>query len=148
MQNTFIMIKPLGLHNFLLEIMARVRALGDIQERRLIPVSEELIAAHYAEHASKPFFAGLTDYYVGKTVLALKVAGPDVVARTRAIMGPSNPREAAPDQIRYLPLTKWRDGEDGWRNIELCTSRVDNLIHASDSPEAAQRELKLWGFSR
>lgn len=143
-ERTFVMVKPLGLQNFLLEIMRALRSVGVVTKRRLIPVSRELISAHYGEHAGKQFFPRLPAYYQGQTVMALIVEGPDVVAQVRAIVGPSDPRKAAPGQLRHLVMTKWRDGQQGWRAIELATSGVDNLIHASDSSEAAEREIALW----
>ena len=146
METTFVMVKPLGLQNFLLEILGSLRSLGTIEARRLVPTNRSLIAQHYAEHEGKPFYDRLVNYYGGETVMALRVTGPDIIARTRAVLGPSDPRKADPSQIRYLPLTKWRDGKDGWTKIELCTSGIDNLVHASDSPEAAERELSLWGI--
>lgn len=144
MEKTFVMVKPLGLQNFLLEILAGVRAIGTIQTRRLVPVTRALIEAHYAEHSTKPWFGGIVEYYHSQTVMALILEGDDAIARVRGILGPSDPRKAHPSQLRYLPLTKWRDGADGWRRLELCTSGVDNLVHASDSPEAAAREIALW----
>jgi len=144
MERTFVMIKPLGLQNFLLEMMRALRSVGSVTRRSLVPVSAELIAAHYAEHSGKQFFCRLLSYYQGQTVMALVVEGPDAVARVRAALGPSDPRKAAPGQLRHLVMTKWRDGQAGWRAIELATSGVDNLVHASDSQEAAEREIALW----
>lgn len=60
------------------------------------------------------------------------------------MIGPSNPRNAAPGQIRHLVLSRFQDGKNGWRVIELATSGVDNFLHASDSAEAAEREIALW----
>lgn len=143
-EKTFVMIKPLGLQNFLLEIMKTLRSVGEVAERRLVCVSEDLIASHYAEHAERDFYPRLLEYYKGQTVMALVVEGADVIARVRAALGPSDPRNAANGQLRQLVLTRWQDGQKGWKNIELATSGVDNLIHASDSLEAAEREINLW----
>lgn len=143
-EKTFVMLKPLGLQLALAEIMRAFKETGSIVERRLVPVSRDLIATHYAEHREKPWFGKLAEYYVGQTVLALVLEGPDVVARLRARLGPSNPRDAAPGQLRRLVLEKFQDGQKGWRVIELATSGVDNFVHASDSPEAAVREIALW----
>ena len=144
MERCFVMLKPLGVQLALAEIMRALKEMGTISRRQLVPVSRELIAAHYAEHGHKPWFGKLTDYYVGQTVLAVVVEGPDIVARVRARLGPSNPRNAAEGQLRRLVLEKFQDGTKGWRVIELATSGVDNFIHASDSPEAAEREIALW----
>jgi len=143
-ERTFVMLKPLGLQSFLLDIMRAVRGVGTITHRELKVVSRELISAHYEEHSGKAFFHRLPDYYQGQTVMALIVEGPDVVARIRAALGPSDPRKAAPGQLRHLVFTKWADGQQGWRALELVTSGVDNLVHASDSIEAAEREIALW----
>ena len=144
MEKTFVMLKPLGLQSFLLEIMGLLRGVGSITRRELKVVRRDLIAAHYAEHSTKLFFHRLGDYYDGQTVMAVIVEGPDVVARVRAVLGPSDPRKAAPGQLRHLVFTKWGDGKRGWRALELVTSGVDNLVHASDTPEAAEREIALW----
>lgn len=144
MEKTFIFIKPLGFQNALLEILEELKKIGTITKRQLVPIKRELISAHYAEHSHKEFFDGLVYYYVGQTVLALVLEGPDVIARVRAIIGPSDPRKAVSGQIRALVLKKFQDGEKGWRVIELVTAGVDNFIHASDSPEAAEREIALW----
>jgi len=144
MERTLVLIKPLGIQNMLLEILRALKSVGTIVERRLVSTSRERIAAHYAEHAEKPWFGKIVGYYHGQTVMALILEGPDVIARLRGIVGPSDPRKAAPGQIRALVLAKFQDRKDGWRAIELVTSGVDNFIHASDSPEAADREIGLW----
>lgn len=144
MEKTFVMIKPLGLQNFLIEILAALKGIGTIQARRLVPVTSALIEAHYAEHSAKPWFGGIVAYYKSQTVMALVLEGDDAIARVRGILGPSDPRKAHPAQLRHLPLTRWRDGQAGWAKLELCTSGVDNLVHASDSAEAAAREIALW----
>ncbi|MSU56211.1 MAG: nucleoside-diphosphate kinase [Candidatus Taylorbacteria bacterium] len=147
MERTLVLIKPLGLQNTLLDILRALKSVGTIVERRLVPVSSERIAAHYAEHAARPWFGKIVGYYERQTVMALVLEGPDIIARLRGIVGPSDPRKAAPGQIRALVLAKFQDKKDGWRAIELVTSGVDNFIHASDSSEAAEREIALW-FSR
>ena len=144
MDRTFAMVKPLGLQNFLLESLSALKGIGTIRARRLVPVTRALIEAHYAEHSTKPWFGDIVEYYAGQTVMALVVEGDDVIARVRGILGPSDPRKAHPAQLRHLPLTTWGDGQKGWAKLELCTSGVDNLVHASDSPEAAVREIALW----
>lgn len=144
MERTLVLIKPLGLQNTLLEILRALKSVGTIVKRELVPTTSERMAAHYAEHAQKAWFGKIVGYYHGQTVMALIVEGPDVIARLRAVVGPSDPRKAAPGQIRALVLAKFQDKKDGWRAIELITSGVDNFVHASDSPEAAEREIALW----
>jgi len=143
-EQTLIILKPLGLQVALAEIMRALKEIGIVVERRLVPVGSEQIAAHYAEHSHKEWFGKIVQYYEGQTVLALVLEGADVIARVRALLGPSNPRDAAPDQLRRLVLEKFQDGQKGWRVIELATSGVDNFVHASDSAEAAAREIALW----
>jgi|AntRauTorcE11897_2_1112592.scaffolds.fasta_scaffold12407_5 nucleoside-diphosphate kinase len=144
MEHTLILVKPLGLQNALMEIMRALKGVGAVTKRRLVPVTCARMAEHYAEHSGKSHFDALVGYYAGETVMALVLEGQDVVARVRGMLGPSNPRDAAPDQLRRLVLEKFQDGQNGWRAIELATSGVDNFIHASDSPAAAEREIALW----
>jgi len=144
MEKTLILIKPLGLQNCLIDILRVLRQTGTIVERRLVPVTAKLISAHYAEHKDKPFFPRLAEYYSGQTLMALVLEGTDVISNVRQIVGPSNPREATEDQIRGLVLSRFQDGKDGWRALELVTQGVDNFIHASDSQQAADREIALW----
>jgi len=144
MEKTLIILKPLGLQNALLEIMGQLKEMGTVTRRKLVPVTPDLISAHYAEHAGKNFFDGLVQYYTGQTVMTLILEGPEIISRVRAIMGPSDPRKATPGQIRAMVLEKFQDGKGGWKKIELLTSGVDNFIHASDSVESAEREISLW----
>jgi nucleoside-diphosphate kinase len=144
MEKTLILIKPLGLQNALLQILGEVKKVGTIVSRQLVSTTRELISAHYAEHAQREFFPRIVEYYSGQTVMALVLEGPDVIARLRAVVGPSDPRNAAPGQIRSLVLAHFQDGQKGWSKLELVTSGVDNFIHASDSNEAAEREIALW----
>lgn len=144
MERTLVLIKPLGLQNALLQVLGALKSVGTIVRRQLVSVTEEQIRTHYAEHASKPWFPRIVEYYQGQTVMALILEGPDVIARLRAVVGPSDPRKAAPDQIRSLVLAYFQDGKKGWSKLELVTSGVDNFIHASDSEEASVREIALW----
>lgn len=144
MEQTLVLIKPLGLQNSLLQILGALKTVGTIISRELVAVSEEKICAHYAEHSEKPWFPRIVEYYARQTVMALVLEGPDVIARLRAVVGPSDPRKAAPGQIRSLVLAHFQDGQKGWSKLELVTSGVDNFIHASDSLEASVREIALW----
>lgn len=143
-QQTFVMIKPLGIRHGLLEILQRLRVLGTEIEGRLVVTTRELIAEHYAQHQSKEFFAKLVDYYDHATVLAAIYEGEGIIASVRSAIGHSNPRKAPADSIRKLVLDMFPDGEKGWAKSEQLTDGIDNFIHASDSPEAAQREIELW----
>ena len=112
-EQTLVILKPLGLQVALVEIMRALKQIGTVVERRLVPVDRRQIATHYAEHSDKEWFGSIVEYYEGQTVLALVLKGPDVIARVRARLGPSNPRNAAPDQLRRLVLEKFQDGQKG-----------------------------------
>lgn len=87
-----------------------------------------MAAAHYAEHQGKPFYDGLIDYLVSGPVVAIALQADDCVALVRKLVGKTKPTEAEPGTIRG----------------DYCTHTERNIIHASDSDESAERELKLW----
>jgi nucleoside-diphosphate kinase len=91
-------------------------------------VSRKLAEEHYAEHREKPFFEELVEFITATPVVAMRVEGEGAIAVTRRLMGATNPAEAAPGTIRG----------------DLALSLPDNLVHGSDSPESAERELKLF----
>jgi nucleoside-diphosphate kinase len=95
---------------------------------KLIAVSEQLARTHYAEHEGKPFHASLIEYITSGPVVVMAVEGPEAVAVVRASVGETHPLKATPGSIRA--------------DFGLMIGR--NLIHASDKPESAQRELALW----
>ena len=144
MERTFVMIKPLGLLHALPVIIKGLQAVGHEVKRELVCVSRQLIEQHYADHAKQDFFPSLIDRFTGATVMALVFEGDSVISAVRNLIGPADPRQAAEDQIRHIMLDLFPDGEGGWRFTEQVTGRVDNLIHASDSPAAAEREIALW----
>ena len=144
MQQTFVMIKPLGIRHGLIEILQRLRGLGREIEGRMVVTTRELIAEHYAQHQSEKIFTMLVDYYDHATVLAAIYEGEGIIASVRSAIGPSDPRKAPANSIRKLVLDRFPDREKGWVKSEQLTSGIDNFIHASDSPEAAQREIQLW----
>ncbi len=139
---SFVMFKPLALAKHMQEGMKRdlMKAVEGLQfeECKKIRVTSSLIEKHYHEHSSKPFFSSLVDYYDGKSVEACRVSGPrGTILKIRRKMGPSDPISCSVDQIRAQAKPYAETGE---------TCGVDNLIHASDSPAAAVRELKIWGL--
>ena len=93
---------------------------------RVIDVA--LASRHYAEHEGKPFYAGLVEYIGSGPSVALVFEGPDAIKTVRTTVGATNPAEAAPGTIRG----------------DLGLERGRNLIHASDCPESAAREIKLF----
>ncbi len=95
---------------------------------KMLQVTSELAGQHYAEHVEKPFYPLLEEFITSGPVIALVVEGPEAIGVMRTMMGPTNGREAAPGTIR---------GDYG-------TSRQMNLIHGSDGPEAAAREIDIY----
>jgi nucleoside-diphosphate kinase len=135
--STLVFVKPLGL-NAWLDIKRMLP--GAILRKQWVRVDKELISQHYAEHSQKPHFSRLVNYYEGQWVLALVVGARfDAV---RAIIGSSKPDQLKEGDIRKAILDKY--GDSSISLIEDWTNGVDNGIHASDSVEAANQELKLW----
>jgi nucleoside-diphosphate kinase len=129
-QQTFIMVKPDGVRRRLIgEIVRRVETKGyDIKEMKLFTIDESLANKHYAEHSEKPFFGELVDFITSGPVVAMVVEGPDAVAGMRQIMGSTNPLEAVPGSIRG----------------DFASVITENLVHGSDSPASAEREINLF----
>ena len=130
MQTTFIFIKPDAVQRGLAgKILARFEDKGlSFVGIKLVQVSEDLAKQHYAEHAEKPFFPGLLKFITSSPVLACAIQGPNAIAVCRNLIGATNGQKADPGTIR---------GDFGM-------SGANNMIHGSDSPESAQRELALW----
>ncbi|MFN3168501.1 MAG: nucleoside-diphosphate kinase [Phycisphaeraceae bacterium] len=130
MQTTFIFLKPDAVQRGLAgRILQRFEDKGlSLVGMKLMSVSEDLAKQHYAEHASKPFFPGLLKFITSSPVLAMAIQGPNAVTVCRTLIGATNGQKADPGTIR---------GDFGM-------SGANNLIHGSDSPESAERELALW----
>lgn len=129
-QKTYIMIKPDAVKRGLVgAIVQRFENTGLVIERlEFAQLSREQAAANYAEHEGKPFYAGLIDYITSGPVVKMVLSGPEAVAVCRKLMGATNPREAAPGTIR---------GDFG-----LVVDA--NVVHGSDSPESAEREIAIF----
>mgnify|MGYP001946065954 CR=1 FL=1 len=129
-QSTFIMVKPDGVRRGLIgEIISRFERKGlTLDKIRVLTIDEDLARRHYAEHVEKPFFPELLAFITSGPVVAMQWAGENAVAVARKIMGATNPQEAEPGTIR---------GDYGLVVTE-------NLVHGSDSPESAARELALF----
>ena len=129
-QRTFIMVKPDGVKRRLIgEVVGRIEAKGyEIREMKLFTIDESLAQKHYAEHTERPFFSELVSFITSGPVVAMVVEGPDVVAGMRQLMGATNPLEATPGSIRG----------------DLATTIGENIVHGSDSPESAEREVNLF----
>ena len=130
MEQTLFLIKGDGVRRRLVgEIIRRLENVGlDIREMRLMDVSHELAEEHYAEHREKPFFGELVEFITTTPVVAMRIEGEGAIKVVRKLMGATNPAEAAPGTIRG----------------DLALSMPDNLVHGSDSPESAERELTLF----
>ena len=133
-QQTLVLIKPDGVkRNIIGENISRIEKKGyRIVEMKKFTPTNELLHAHYAEHEGKPFFEPLVDFMKSGDVVALCVEGDRVIEGFRALAGATDPTVAAPGTIR---------GDLG-RDWGLKVQQ--NLVHGSDSPESASRELALW----
>lgn len=130
MEKTFIMVKPDGVQrNVIGEVVKRFEAKGfKLVAAKLMQISNELAEKHYGEHKDKPFFGELVDFITSGPVFAMVWEGENVIKTARNMMGATNPAEAAPGTIR---------GDFG-----LTVGK--NVIHGSDSPESAEREINLF----
>ena len=129
-ERTLALIKPDAMRRGLAgEILRRFEQRGlELRDARLVQVDEALAKAHYAEHAEKPFFGELVEFITSGPTLALVLEGEGAIAMVRSTMGATNPADAGPGTIRG----------------DLALSMPDNLVHGSDSPESAAREISLW----
>ena len=133
-QQTLVLIKPDGVQrNLIGEIIRRIEAKGYriVAMKKFTPTTE-LLHAHYAEHEGKPFYEPLVEFMLSGDTVALKVEGHRVIEGFRSLAGATDPTVAAPGTIR---------GDLG-RDWGLKVQQ--NLVHGSDSPESAARELALW----
>jgi nucleoside-diphosphate kinase len=129
-ERTLVLIKPDAVQRKLAgEILARFERRGlEIRAAKLLQVDRGLAERHYAEHAEKPFFGELVEFITSTPTLALVLEGEGAIQAVRATMGATNPANAAPGTIRG----------------DFALSMPDNLVHGSDSPESAAREIALW----
>jgi nucleoside-diphosphate kinase len=129
-EQTLVLIKPDAMQRGLAgEILGRFEQRGlAVRAGRLVRVDRELAERHYAEHTEKPFFGELVEFITSAPTLALALEGESAISVVRTTMGATNPTDAAPGTIRG----------------DLALAMPDNLVHGSDSPESAERELRLW----
>ncbi len=130
MDRTLILVKPDAFERGLTgEIVARFERKGlVIAAMKHMTVDRELAERHYAEHSERPFFGELVDFITGGPLVAMVLEGHEAVVAARQLIGATNPLESAPGSIR---------GDFG---LEVQT----NLVHGSDSPESAAREVGLF----
>jgi nucleoside-diphosphate kinase len=129
-ERTLILAKPDAVRRSLAgEIIARFERRGfRLRAARLLVVDRDLAENHYAEHSAKPFFGELVDFITSGPTLAFVLDGEGVIATARATIGATNPADATPGSLRG----------------DLASAMPDNLVHGSDSPESAAREIALW----
>ena len=129
-QATFVMVKPDGVSRGLVgEVIGRIEAKGyALRQMKLFTIDNELAQRHYTEHRNKPFFDELVSFITSGPVVAMVVEGPDAVLGMRQVMGATNPLDASPGSIRG----------------DFATLIGENIVHGSDSPESATREISLF----
>jgi nucleoside-diphosphate kinase len=134
LQETLVLVKPDGVARGLTgEILRRIEAKGyELVDLRMLQAGRDLLAQHYEEHVGKPFYEPLVEFMESGPTVALRIAGNGVIAGFRSLAGTTDPTTAAPGTIR---------GDLG-RDWGLAVQQ--NLVHGSDSPESAARELALW----
>ena len=130
MERTLVLVKPDGVQRALVgEILARFERRGlQLVGLKLLAVDRQLAERHYAEHRERPFFPSLISFLLSGPLLATVWEGPRAIDQVRTLMGATDPAKAAPGSIRG----------------DLALSIENNLIHGSDSPEAAEREIALF----
>ncbi|GAA4733647.1 nucleoside-diphosphate kinase [Isoptericola chiayiensis] len=133
-ERTLVLVKPDGVRRGLSgEILRRIEAKGyTLTAVELKNATPEVLAAHYAEHEGKPFYAPLVEFMLSGPVLAVVAEGQGVIAGFRSLAGATDPTAALPGTIR---------GDLG-RDWGLKVQQ--NLVHGSDSVESAEREIGLW----
>jgi nucleoside-diphosphate kinase len=128
--STLLVVKPDGVRRGLVgEILRRAEAKGlRIADMRMMTIDRGLAEEHYGEHRERPFFADLVGFITSGPVVVARLEGENAIDVWRTLMGPTDPSSAPPGTIR---------GDFG---LEI----TENLVHGSDSPESAERELKLF----
>lgn len=130
LERSLVLLKPDCIERRLMgQIIARFEAKGlNIVAMKMLRVTSELAREHYAEHVSKPFYPSLEEFITSAPIVAMAVEGLDVIRLIRDMLGATNGLKAAPGTIRG----------------DFSSSRQMNLVHASDGPESAARELALY----
>jgi nucleoside-diphosphate kinase len=129
-ESTFVMVKPDGVRRGLVgDVISRFESKGlTLDKMRMLTIDDDLASRHYAEHVDKPFFGELSAFITSGPVVAMQWSGESAVGVARTLMGTTNPAEAAPGTIR---------GDFG-------VIITENIVHGSDSPTSAERELGLF----
>jgi nucleoside-diphosphate kinase len=129
-EHTFIMVKPDGVARGLVgEIVSRFERKGlTLEKIRKLDIDEDLARSHYAEHLEKAFFPELLEFITSGPVVAMEWSGESAIGVARTIMGATDPTKADPGTIRG----------------DLGLLVTHNLVHGSDGPESARRELEIF----
>jgi nucleoside-diphosphate kinase len=129
-EKTFIMVKPDGVQRQVVgDIVDRFERRGfEMKGAKLVNVSRELAEEHYAEHKERPFFGELVDFITSGPVFAMVWEGENVIKLARIMMGATKPEESQPGTLRG----------------DYAVTISENVIHGSDSPASAEREISLW----
>ena len=129
-ERTLVLIKPDGVQRGLIgQVLSRIETKGyKIVALELRTLERAIAETHYGEHKEKPFFPSLVDFITSGPLVAAVIEGPDAILSWRAMMGATNPANAAPGTIRG----------------DLATETQLNVTHGSDSPESAAREISLF----
>ncbi|KZE38058.1 nucleoside-diphosphate kinase [Bhargavaea cecembensis] len=130
MEKTFLMVKPDGVQrNLIGEIVSRFEKKGfQLAGAKLMQIPQELAEQHYGEHKERPFFGELVEFITSGPVFAMVWEGENVISTARLMMGATNPKESAPGTVRG----------------DYAVTVGKNIIHGSDSPESAEREINLF----
>jgi nucleoside-diphosphate kinase len=133
-ERTLILVKPDGVKRGLSgEILRRIEAKGyTLAAVELREANSDLLAAHYEEHVGKPFYEPLVEFMMSGPMLAIVAEGDRVIEGFRSLAGPTDPTTAPPGTIRGDLGRQWP------------TKVIQNLVHGSDSPESAEREIGVW----
>ncbi|GAA1571339.1 nucleoside-diphosphate kinase [Actinomadura kijaniata] len=129
-ERTLILVKPDGVRRGVVgEVISRIERKGlKLVALELQNLARETAEAHYAEHADKPFFGELVEFITGGPLVALVAEGPNAIKAFRQLAGATNPVEAVPGSIRG----------------DFALEIGENIVHGSDSPESAEREIKIF----
>jgi nucleoside-diphosphate kinase len=133
-EETLVLVKPDGVaRNLTGEILRRIEAKGySLVDLKFVQADRDLLAKHYEEHVGKPFYEPLVEFMQSGPIVAARVAGDRVIEGFRSLAGTTDPTTAAPGTIRGDLARDW--------GLKV----QQNLVHGSDSPESAARELALW----
>jgi nucleoside-diphosphate kinase len=133
-EQVLVLVKPDGVERGLVgQVIARAEARGyKITQLAMRRATPEMLARHYQEHITKPFYPSLVEYMTSGPVVAMVLEGAQVITAFRTMAGATDPIKAAPGTIRGDWGRDWGTGE------------IRNIVHASDSPESAAHEIGVW----